>query len=88
MKAAINMANIFRVGIGVKPDPELAVMWLLIAADGGEDVKESLRTANLEINKHQLDDARQQARAWRAQHHLEAVPPDVASTASGELSHR
>ncbi len=88
MKAAINLANIFRIGIGVKPDPELAVMWLLIAQDGGEDVKDSLRIANMEINKYQLDGARQQADVWRAQHHCDAAPSDVAPSESRELSMR
>jgi hypothetical protein len=34
------------------------------------------------ISEHQLDEARQRAGAWRAQHHLAPVPSNLASSDS------
>jgi hypothetical protein len=80
MKASINLAKTFHLGIGVKPDAAMSFMWLQVAAEGGEDVGEALRTTSLEISERQLDQARRQALAWRAQHHLEVAPSTVASS--------
>jgi TPR repeat protein len=82
MKAVVNLANVFHKGSGVKPDPELSYMWLLIAADGGEDVTEALHLASLAMSEHQLNEARQRAGAWREQHHLEPVRSNLASSDS------
>jgi TPR repeat protein len=88
MKASINLAKTFHLGIGVKPDAAMSYMWLQVAVDGGEDVGEALYTTGLEISERQLDQARQQAMAWRVQHHLEVAPSTVASSNSRVSSNR
>jgi uncharacterized protein len=84
LKAAINLARVFHLGLGVKPDPALSYMWLKVASDGGEDVTEALSIAAAEITDQQMNQARQQASAWRAQHHLDPVPTMLTSAGSPE----
>jgi TPR repeat protein len=87
MKAAINLANTFHRGIGVKPDSVLSCMWLQVASDAGKEVGGSLHAACSEISDHQLNQARQQALTWRAQHHL-AVAISTTSSVAPEFSPR
>jgi len=88
MKAALNLANVFRAGIGVKQDPTPSYMWLQIAAAGGEDVAEALHVASQEIDEPRLKLAQQQAAAWWARHNHDATPESVASSRSVDFPSR
>jgi uncharacterized protein len=88
MKAAINLANTFHLGIGVKPDSELSCMWLQVASGSGGDLGQSPHTPCSEISDHQLNQAREQAWEWRAQHHLAVAPSTQTSSVSRGFSSR
>jgi hypothetical protein len=88
MKAAINLANTFHLGIAVKPDSELSCMWLQIASGAGGDLGQSPHTPCSEISDHQLTQAREQAWHWRAQHHLEVGPSTQTYSVSRGFSSR
>ena len=55
-------------------------MWLQIAAEGGEEVSEALRLTGVEISEHEIDQARQRAVAWLAQHHREPAASTLISS--------
>jgi len=88
MKAAVNLANTFQLGIGVKPDSELSCMWLQVASGAGGDQGPSTHRPCSGISDHQLNQARQQAWEWRAQHHLVVDPSKETSTVSRGFSSR
>jgi hypothetical protein len=88
MKAAVNLANTFHLGIGVKPDSELSCMWLQVASAAGGDLGQSPQKQCSEISDHQLNQAREQAWQWRAQHHLEVDPSKDTSTVSRGFASR
>lgn len=88
VKAAINLANTFHLGIGVKPDSALSCMWLQVVSGAGADVGQSLHTTCSEISDQQLNQAREQAWEWRAQHHLEDAPSTRTSSLSRGVSSR
>jgi uncharacterized protein len=83
MKAAANLANTFRLGIGVKPDLVLSCMWLQVAYDARKRKGQSLPTTCSEISDQQFNQAREQASAWRAQHHLFGAGRVILLTESG-----
>jgi hypothetical protein len=82
-KAALNLGSVFANGVGVSPDHALAYMWLQVAAEWGEDVRDALGTEAKQLNDSEMRNAQEQALKWMAQHRLNSESASVAQLVSG-----
>ncbi len=83
-KAAVNLGTVFASGVGVNPDHALAYMWLQVAGEWGEDVRDALGIEAEQLTDSDMRKAHQQALKWIAQHRPSAASPSVAQLVSGD----